>query len=118
MLAIDGDLVVGWCSTIPQTSEGFTHLAHIGMGILPEYRGQGLGRRLIDNALGWAWNAEYERLELSVFTDNEVAVHLYRSVGFVEEGVRRRARKLDGQYKDITFMAIFRPDLEQNPPSA
>ena len=109
MLAVKDDRVIGWCVTTPESGEGFTHLAHIGMGLLPDYRGRGIGRRMLDDALSWAWGSGFERLELSVFSDNYVAIRLYLSAGFVEEGVRRRARKLDGRYYDLTQMAIFRP---------
>ena len=109
-LAVDHGQVIGWCSTTPQTEEGFTHVTHIGMGLLPDYRGRGIGRRLLNDALDWSWDSGYERVELSVFTDNEAAIHLYRNAGFVEEGIRHRARKLDGLYNDIMQMGIFRPE--------
>jgi hypothetical protein len=32
---------------------------------------------------------------------------LYERRGFICEGVKRRARKLDGVYDDITAMALF-----------
>jgi len=111
-LAVAGDLVVGWCTTRPQTEEMFTHVAGIGMGLLPEFRGQGIGRRLIENALTWAWNSGLEQVELSVLTDNDVAVGLYRSVGFIEQGVRRRVWKLDGQYRDVVLMSVLRPESD------
>ncbi|MBT3943261.1 MAG: GNAT family N-acetyltransferase [Chloroflexi bacterium] len=111
-LAVTNDRVIGWCSTTHQTDEGFTHVAHIGMGLLPDYRGRGLGRRLLDDALNWSWDSGYERVELSVFTDNEIAIRLYRSAGFVEEGTRRKARKLNGSYNDIMQMGIFNPGLQ------
>lgn len=43
MLAVAGDQVVGWCTTRPLTAEIFDHLAGIGMGLLPDFRGQGIG---------------------------------------------------------------------------
>ncbi|MDA1257732.1 MAG: GNAT family N-acetyltransferase [Chloroflexi bacterium] len=109
LLEVEGDKVVGWCDTKRETGDGFTYLARIGMGLLPEYLAMGIGRRMLDDALSWAWDSGAERVELSVFTDNEAAIRLYRAVGFVEEGIRRKGRKLDGHYTDITEMAVFRP---------
>ncbi len=117
MLAVTGDQVVGWCTTRPHTAEMFRHIADIGMGLLPEFRGRGIGRRLIDNGLTWAWESGFEQVELSVLTNNDIAVKLYRSVGFVEQGVRRRVWKLDGEYRDIMLMAVSRPVRASVPPA-
>lgn len=50
------------------------------------------------------------RIELEVFSSNEHAVALYRKLGFQVEGVKRRARRLDGDDDDIVFMALLRDD--------
>ena len=42
-----------------------------------------------------------------MFASNERAIALYRALGFVIEGIKRRARKLDGQYEDNVFMALL-----------
>ena len=42
-----------------------------------------------------------------MFASNERAVALYRTLGFVTEGIKKRARKLDGHYDDNVFMALF-----------
>ncbi len=55
------------------------------------------------------WGSGFEQVELSVLTDNDIAIGLYRSVGFVEQGVRRRVWKLDGHYRDIMLMSVLRP---------
>src|SRR5262245_18929075 len=47
MLAVTPEeVVVGWCDIVRHQREGFRHVGTLGMGILPEYRGQGLGCRL------------------------------------------------------------------------
>jgi RimJ/RimL family protein N-acetyltransferase len=46
-------------------------------------------------------------VELEVYPDNQAAVLLYEQFGFVAEGLRRRARKLDGRYQDIELMALW-----------
>lgn len=42
-----------------------------------------------------------EKIELEVFASNAAAIRLYESAGFVQEGCKARARKLDGRYDDI-----------------
>jgi ribosomal protein S18 acetylase RimI-like enzyme len=76
------------------------------MGVLPEVRGRGVGRRLAEAAIAAAKEQGAERIELEVFASNTRAIALYEKLGFVREGVKRRARKLDGEYDDIVQMAI------------
>ena len=53
------------------------------VAVLPEYRGRGIGGRLMDAAIAWARERQARRLLLQVRTDNAVAVGLYRHRGFV-----------------------------------
>ena len=76
------------------------------MGLLPEYRGHGLGERLIRAALDAARGAGFERVSLSVYASNARATALYRKVGFVLEGTRVRGRKVDGAYDDMLMMGL------------
>ena len=99
------DVVVGWCDIVRNPREGFRHVGRLGMGLLPDYRGRGLGRRLVARAVRAARDAGIERVELEVFASNERAIAFYRASGFVTEGIKRRARKLDGVYDDNVFMA-------------
>ena len=48
------------------------------MGILPKYRGKGLGHRLATDTIRAATDAGMERIELEVFASNERAIALYR----------------------------------------
>ena len=105
-----GDAVVGWCDIGRNPREGFRHCGRLGMGLLPAFRGRGLGRRLADAAIAAARSRGLERIELEVFASNARAIALYERLGFAREGVKRRARKLDGAYDDELFMALL---LEQ-----
>ena len=108
MLAItSADTVVGWCDIMRNPHEGFRHVGRLGMGLLPGYRGQGMGRRLAVQTIGAARQVGIERVELDVFASNASAIALYRTLGFTTEGIKRRARKLDGQYDDNVFMALL-----------
>lgn len=110
LVVIDGVEVVGWCDVAPGTFEGLTHAGQLGMGLLPEYRGQGWGRKLLTSTLETAFRHNFERIELTVFASNTAAVSLYQSLGFQEEGRKRKARKLDGKYDDILVYALLREE--------
>ena len=101
------DEVVGWCDIVRKSMEGFRHAGRMGMGLLPGYRGAGLGRQLLTETLDAARAIGIERVELEVFASNESAIALYKKMGFVVEGIKKRARKLDGEYDDDLIMALF-----------
>ena len=42
-----------------------------------------------------------------MFASNAHALALYEKLGFAREGVRKRARKLDGEYDDVVIMALL-----------
>jgi RimJ/RimL family protein N-acetyltransferase len=101
-----GDEVVGWCDIVRFGLEGFQHSGRLGMGLLAHVRGQGVGRRLAEATIDAAKARGIERIELEVFASNVRAIRLYERLGFAHEGVRLRARKLDGAYDDNVLMAL------------
>jgi len=58
-----------------------------GMALFPDYRGRGIGRRLLTHAEQLAKKHRYQKLSLIVFEQNIPARRLYESSGFLE---RRR----------------------------
>ena len=105
LVADDGGRIVGWCDVRRDTIPCYAHDSMLGMGLLPEYRGRGLGERLIRAAVAAASAAGFERISLSVYGRNTTAMALYRKVGFTLEGTRVRGKKLDGEYDDVHLMA-------------
>ena len=59
------------------------------VAVAPEARGTGLGRQLLAHACAAARRRGARRLHLEVRADNEPALALYRSAGFVEQRRRR-----------------------------
>ena len=99
---IEDDAVIGALGLNPTDAPGVLAL---GMWILPECRGRGGGRMLAVAALE-ARPADAHKIELEVFTDNEPAIALYRSLGFEQEGVRRdHYRRKDGSLRSALLMA-------------
>ena len=77
----------------------------MGISLLKEYWGCGLGSFLMQIAVEQAAANGFEQLELGVFEDNARAIALYEKFGFAKYGVNPRAFKLkDGTYRDEIIM--------------
>jgi RimJ/RimL family protein N-acetyltransferase len=108
IVAAVGTEVVGWCDVIPLPYPGHGHTGRLGMGLLPAYRGRGLGARLLEDTLRGAFASGLTRIELEVYESNRPAIALYERYGFAHEGRKRRGRILDGRTEDILCMALLR----------
>jgi len=104
-VALDRDRVVGWCDIVPGWAYAFHHCGTLGIGVLAQYRGQGIGKRLMTAAIAKARQNGITRIELQTRIDNLGAIGLYESMGFVREGRKRRAMRIDGAYFDMIELA-------------
>ena len=72
-----------------------------GMYVSPEFRRQGFGAALVDEAIAHARRlGSLRQIILSVTANNMAAGALYRSRGFERIGLERDALCIDGQYFD------------------
>jgi putative acetyltransferase len=84
-----------------------------GLAIHPDFRGRHaaddaarlLQRYLLDE-LG------YHRLELACYGFNDRAIRHAERVGFVREGVQRRAYLRHGEWQDAVLFSLLREDLD------
>jgi hypothetical protein len=72
----------GYCGTIQGVRERTGHGAIQNLGVVPEYRGRGLGSALLLQALSGFSRAGLGRAILEVTAQNDAAVRLYRRLGF------------------------------------
>ncbi len=83
------------------------HVASLSIAVAADARGRGIGRRLMERAIAWSKRVGIEKLVLSVYPNNEAAISLYRSFGFIDEGrLARHSRKSYG-YEDEILMAVW-----------
>lgn len=105
--AVADNRVVGWCDVFPFENPRQSHRGGLGMGLIPEYRGKGLGSKLLSTVLDHSKKFGLEKVELQVYTTNLPAIALYKKQGFEQEGIIKKYRKLDGQYFDCLAMGKF-----------
>ena len=103
-----GGQIVGWCDIVPAHPwDGARHVGRLGMGLLPPWRGRGLGTQLLRTALVACTPRRFHRVELEVFATNQRAIRLYERAGFRHEGRAVAACILDGRIEDILHMALL-----------
>jgi diamine N-acetyltransferase len=74
-------------------------------------KGRGYGRAALRLVMAQAFEEHgAHRLWLDVKPHNERALALYRSAGFVEEGLLRDALSSDGRFESLVVMSILRPE--------
>ena len=85
------------------------HVAFMGISILDGYRGNGLGRAIMQTMIDWGRRHRLvEKLILEVWAKNERAIALYDKMGFVEEGRKvRQLKYANGTYDDMVCMYRF-----------
>ena len=83
------------------------HRCQVGITILKEHWGKGIGTGLFILLIAAAREAGFEQMELEVVSDNERGIRLYEKMGFKEYGRRPNSFKYkDGTYADMTLMAL------------
>ncbi|KAF7555507.1 hypothetical protein G7Z17_g2165 [Cylindrodendrum hubeiense] len=80
-----GFVVFGWGGTFPD--QAHHRCASMSISLATSYQGQGYGAEAINWALDWAFRfGGYHRVALNTVSFNERAQHLYKRLGFTEEG--------------------------------
>ena len=104
--AFDGDRIIG---TADLRSAGarqrVQHRCGMGITILKEYWGVGLGSQMMQAIIDCAKDLGYEQLELEVVAENRRAISLYTKFGFTVYGCHpHKIRYADGTYADDYLM--------------
>lgn len=114
VVAADGTLIgIGsWKTAHRGGSPGVCF--EIGLALLPEYRGQGLGttaqRLLVDHLFRFT---TAHRLEAGTDADNVAEQKALERIGFVREGVLRQVVFRDGAWRDCVLYALLRDDQQR-----
>jgi ribosomal protein S18 acetylase RimI-like enzyme len=82
ILLFHGEEIVGFAQVIVlEDGKGFYN----GIGIHPDYRGRGLGTKMLTLSMKRAKMNGMAKITLEVDTTNEVAIGLYKRVGFIQD---------------------------------
>ncbi|MBO0451294.1 GNAT family N-acetyltransferase [Candidatus Enterococcus murrayae] len=107
LLAFMDEEIVGMASVKSASEFTVAHIGELGISVLKEFWGIGLGTALLDEVLYWSENSSpLRRVELTVQKRNQRAIHLYQKFGFIIEAVMERgARDAQGEFLDVLLMS-------------
>jgi L-phenylalanine/L-methionine N-acetyltransferase len=106
LVAVVDREVVGVIGLHTSSRPRVNHRGEIGMMVRDDWQGKGVGKAMMQAVVDLAdkW-LNLTRIELTVFTDNEPAIALYRKFGFEIEGELRKYAFRDGEFVDAYAMA-------------
>ncbi|GGB34070.1 N-acetyltransferase [Lentibacillus populi] len=107
--AFENEKLFGVVSLVKEQKIKIKHRATIyAMYVVPERRGNGIGKKLLAEAIKQAEKLNgIEQVHLSVVSNNESAKNLYRFLGFETYGIDKRALKIDDRYYDEELMVLY-----------
>jgi len=82
---IEGELVGSGYAQLRESKDSLTHqeISYLGfMYVVPEHRGLGIVRKVIDRLIEWSVSRGVRDFYLDVYAQNESAVAAYRKAGF------------------------------------
>ena len=106
LVAENGDgRVLGFARVTPYSDRPFYGgIGEFGVYVDPAARGQGLGRRLLDELAAEAERRGMYKLTSRVFTTNAASRAVHRAAGFEEVGLKRFHGRLDGEWKHCVLV--------------
>ncbi|MCA0456608.1 MAG: GNAT family N-acetyltransferase [Chloroflexi bacterium] len=117
IVAGEGFLLGAWVEDAPvgmlhfsrQQGEKFRHKGEIGaVYVMPEQRGGGIAKALIQAAVGRARTvAGMAVIGLSVNSENTAAIKTYEACGFTRYGVEPKGMRVEGQDIDLLHMTLI-----------
>ena len=83
------------------------HAGEIHISVQKKYWNQGIGRYVLSELIKWAKEVrKLRKINLQVKEGNDPAIHLYKSLGFQEEGRISRGYQIDGKFYTHIWMGL------------
>lgn len=109
LLALEGEKIIGSLGIDTPASERLSHRGELGISVLKECWGQGVGSALFEALHSWIrdFSTGLRKIDLTVRADNERAIALYKKFGFKEEGKVSRFVAIGGSFSDGITMGLL-----------
>ena len=109
LLAFLNDELAGVINITADHRPRIRHIGDIFLGIKKSFWGFGLGSILMEEGIEWAKSSGViRRLQLTVQKRNTAAIHLYKKMGFITEGLQERGACTErGEFLDVYLMGLL-----------
>lgn len=107
----EDDIVVGLISILSIDYINQTGVLNVMIGDSNNYN-KGIGSFAIKKIIEHAFNnLNLRRIELEALESNTRARHVYEKIGFIKEGVKRKAVYKNGKFVDVVMYAILKDEF-------
>jgi len=105
LVAENERLVIGWSSLSPWSDRcAYSDTAEISVYVKEEYRGKGIGKRLIKAILREGRDAGLHTVIARVSEGNDASIHMFETFGFSHIGIMKEVGRKFGKLRDISLM--------------
>ena len=107
LVAIAGDEIVATTAVIRDPLSWSAHVADLRLLVLPESRGKGVGRALLEASIEHAISQGATKLTARMTPDQRGAITLFEETGFRGEALLRdQVRDTNGDLHDIAVLSL------------
>ena len=101
-----GNNVLGWGALSPTSSRCvYAGVAEVSIYIGEKYRGQGLGKVLLEHLIKLSEENGFWTLQSGIIRENTSSIVLHEKCGFRELGIREKVAKMNnGKWHDVVLM--------------
>lgn len=104
-VAEHNNILIGYLIAVGNTVIRKKHSLYIAIGVVQDFNNRGVGSELLANLIKWAKANLIHRIELTVRVSNNNAIHLYKKMGFKEEGIKKHSLLIESKYEDELYMS-------------
>lgn len=114
VITLKDDILIGNCSIM--NINHIRQCAEIGLFIGEKNNhNKGYGTEMLKLLLNYSFNyLNLNNIMLRVFSFNDIAIHIYKKVGFKEMGRRRQSYYLNNKFYDEIYMDILKEEFLKN----
>ncbi len=99
--------IVGQCTLIRLNPPKLSHVANVGIAVSKNYQGRGIGKKLLRKAEEIAKSMGILKIEVEIAEENVRSLSLFRKMGYVQEGVRKKRFGYKGRFIDMILFGKF-----------
>lgn len=106
VLELDGRIAGYGCLFKYSPKSGYRFAVENSLYIAKEFRGRGLGKRMLNHLISAAKERGYTYVEARVFEHNPASLALHENLGFKRVGVQNRIANLDGKWFNNVILSL------------